>query len=161
MDEKLKELREIADALRSKRVERQQMRNKCKQWNWWARQQPEYFTWAYEQALTAKDLRSYENIGEPVIYEWDEGAAYYAHKHLIHRDLEQLWLREYNLLKYLWEATNKYGRYVYNLTEIAEAHKSTETYMYRRIRRMGFAPRNDIPGRKTHNRHLKVVKNEN
>lgn len=160
MDEKLIRLREVSRELRSKRVERQKMQAKCKQWNWWARQQEEYHQWAYEQALTPKDLRSYADLGEPVIYDWDEGAAYYGHRRLIYRDLELLWLEERELLKFLWEATDKFGRYIYNLTDIALAHESTENYMYRRIRRMGFAPRNNIPGRKTHNTILRVVKNE-
>lgn len=160
MDE-LEELRLISRQLRAKRKERQRMRAKCSQWNFWARNQPEYYQWAYEQALTPADLKVAEDLGEPVILDWEEGAAYYAHRHLIYRDLELLWVQEERLLKYLWNKVGKNGRYVYSLTDIANAHESTENYIYKHLRDFDwFKPRNKLPGKKTHNRILKVVPNE-
>jgi len=160
MDEKLLALREVSRQIRSNRIERQNIRAKCLQWNWWARQQTEYYQWAYEQAYTPKDLKAYADLGEPVIYEWDEGAAYYAHRRLIYHDLEILWHKESELLQYLWQKTDTRKRYVYNLDVIAAAHESTENYMYKRMRKFDwFKKRNDIPGKKTHNTYLKLVEN--
>lgn len=158
-DPKLVRLREVSRQLRSKRIERQTIRAKCLQWNHVMRQRPEYFAWAYEQAFTPKDLKAHADLGEPVIYEWDDGAAYYAHRHLVYRDLEMLWLEESELLKFLWTKIDSRKRYVYNLDQIAEAHESTENYMYKRMKKFPwFKARNDLPGKKSHNIYLSVVK---
>ncbi len=161
MDSYLTDLRRISRDMRYKRKEHKKIRAKCLQWNGWAKKQPEYFVWASENAFTPDDLRYSLDLGEPVDLDWESGAAYFAHLHLIKRDLKLLGEQEEKLLKYLWETLSENGRYKYSLVEIADAHESTDNYLYKHLRDFSwFKPRNHLPGKKTHVRHLKVVDNE-
>lgn len=157
MDKPLERLTDISTRLRAKISEGQTANRRWSTWNFWARQQDWYYHWASENALRPSDLRAHIPSDEPVILEQEEGAAYYANRHLIYHEQDMLRVEMSHIMKHLWFTTNDDGAFTYGLDVIARAFDRTENYTHKYIRSQAwYKPRNDIPGSKRW-RHLRVA----
>lgn len=120
-------------------------------WNHWGQQQKEYSDWLYENCLEFKDVKAatdrYKKDVE-VIFELEEGAAYYANKKLSYHEWEMAQEKFSQFLRSIWFERNGYNDFVYSLEEIAEAWGRTIGSTWGTItRKPWFLPRTEISGR--------------
>ena len=164
MADKLKQLTKLKRELDTSLLNYQRNHALWAKWLHWAKKQPWYDNWAYEQAMKQSDLKAdsrkiakkYRDV-EP-IYKENIGAIYFSERHSFHSHLEQLRLKRSVLLHELWVASDG-TNFVYSLEEIANAYGVSQDAMYKKmVINSWFFTRRSAGQRVISRKHLKTVK---
>lgn len=148
MDE-IQQLAKLQNSYEDRVKERTHIFRKWSTWNWWAKKQSWYHTWAYENAYEPKDLRASVNFRVPIEYDMLQGAPLKALVLQLDYELELLRHERSVLIGKCWFKKDDFTTWAYSIVDIAKAtHQSVNALNAYMIRQPWFKPRLEIAGKR-------------